>query len=69
MDEWEIYPRQAAAVGVMAQQQGLDRVKKTRDELYAEAKREIQAARAMLDVLTEQALIADLDPSESFPGD
>jgi malate dehydrogenase (oxaloacetate-decarboxylating) len=60
MDQWDIFPRQAAAVGMMAQKQGLARVEKTWDELYTEAKSKIQGARRMLDTMMEQALIADM---------
>jgi hypothetical protein len=60
MAQWDIFPRQAAAAGLMAQKQGLARLEKTWDELYAEAKAKIQGARGMLATMMEQALIADL---------
>jgi hypothetical protein len=61
MDQWEIYPRQAAAAGMMAQQQGLARLEKTWDELYEEAKAKILGARGLLETMMEQSLIAGLD--------
>jgi malate dehydrogenase (oxaloacetate-decarboxylating) len=59
MDQWEVFPREAAATAVAAQKQGLARVTKSWDELYAEAKAKIQGARAMLDGMMEQGVIAD----------
>ncbi len=37
MDEWEVFPREAVAVGMMAQQQGLARLTFDADELYRKA--------------------------------
>jgi len=45
MEEWEIYPRQAAAVGVKAIEQGVARLKLTREELYQKALSTIKKAR------------------------
>lgn len=45
MDDWEVFPREAAAVGMMAQKQGLARVKMTYDELIANARRMIKRSR------------------------
>jgi malate dehydrogenase (oxaloacetate-decarboxylating) len=61
MDQWEVFPREAAATAVAAQKQGLTRVTKSWNELYAEAKLKIQDARAMMEGMMEQGLIADLD--------
>jgi malate dehydrogenase (oxaloacetate-decarboxylating) len=61
MDQWDIYPRQAAAAGMMAQQQGLARLEKTWDELYEGAKAKILSARGLLETMMEQSLIAGLD--------
>jgi malate dehydrogenase (oxaloacetate-decarboxylating) len=60
MDEWEIFPREAAATAMMAQEQGLARLTKSWDELYAEAKAKIQAARAMMTAMMDQGLIVDM---------
>jgi malate dehydrogenase (oxaloacetate-decarboxylating) len=34
MDDWEIFPREAVAVGMKAMEQGIARIKMSRDELY-----------------------------------
>ena len=60
MDEWEIYPREAAATAIKAQEQDLARLKKSWDDLYAEAKGKIQGARTMMEAMMEQALLADV---------
>jgi len=45
MEEWKIYPRQAAAVGVKAIEQGVARLKLTREELYQKALSTIKKVR------------------------
>jgi malate dehydrogenase (oxaloacetate-decarboxylating) len=60
MDEWEIFPREAAATAIKAQEQGLARLEKSWDELYAEAKGKIQCARSMMEAMMGQALLADM---------
>ena len=37
MDDWEIFPKEAAAVGMKAQEQGVARLEKTYDELLEHA--------------------------------
>jgi malate dehydrogenase (oxaloacetate-decarboxylating) len=58
MDEWEVFPREAVAVAMKAQEQGVARLAATREELYAEASQTIKAARDQVQVLMEQGLIA-----------
>lgn len=58
MDEWEVFPREAVAVAMKAQEQGVARLTATREELYAKASETIKAARDQVHVLTEQGLIA-----------
>ena len=57
MDEWEVYPREAAAVGAKAVQQGVARLKLTRDEIYKIASEKIKRARAQAKVLMESGII------------
>jgi malate dehydrogenase (oxaloacetate-decarboxylating) len=57
MDEWEIFPRQAAAVGMKAIEQGVARVVMTKDELLAKASRIIRQAQAETKALMEKGLI------------
>jgi len=45
MDEWEVFPREAAAVGTAAIEEGLARVKLSRQELYEKAEAIIRRAR------------------------
>jgi malate dehydrogenase (oxaloacetate-decarboxylating) len=59
MEEWEVFPRVAAAVGMKAQEQGLARVSAGHDELHERARARIAAARAMVDALRSAGLIAD----------
>ncbi len=45
MDEWEVFPREAVAVGIAAISEGLARVKPSREELYEKAETIIRRAR------------------------
>lgn len=45
MDEWEVFPREAAAVGTAAIEEGLARIKLSRKELYEKAEQIIKRAR------------------------
>ncbi len=45
MDEWEVFPREAAAVGMAAIGEGIARVKMSRQELYEKAENIIRRAR------------------------
>jgi malate dehydrogenase (oxaloacetate-decarboxylating) len=58
MEEWECFPRVAAAVGAAACEEGLARTPRPRAELHAEAVRRIGGARALLDALVREGLIA-----------
>ncbi|MBC7347371.1 MAG: NADP-dependent malic enzyme, partial [Clostridia bacterium] len=54
MEEWEVYPREAAAVGVKAVEQGVARLNKTYQELYEHATAIIRQAREMTKLLMEE---------------
>jgi malate dehydrogenase (oxaloacetate-decarboxylating) len=60
MDDWEIYPREAAAVGVRAQEQGVARLDLSRDELLSTAKQTIQQAQQMTRFMVEKEIIPPL---------
>jgi malate dehydrogenase (oxaloacetate-decarboxylating) len=45
MDEWEVFPREAVAVGRQAVREGVARQKRSRQELYAHAEKIIARAR------------------------
>jgi malate dehydrogenase (oxaloacetate-decarboxylating) len=57
MDEWEVFPREAVAVGMKAIEQGVAREKLSRDELYKKATQIIQRARAETALLMKEGLI------------
>jgi malate dehydrogenase (oxaloacetate-decarboxylating) len=57
MDEWELFPREAVAVALKAQEQGVARVRLSGDELYNMAKAKIQQAQDMIQVLMEKEII------------
>jgi len=59
MDEWEVFPREAAAVGTKAIEQGIARVKMSRDELYKKASEIIRRARQETEMLMAKGFIAD----------
>jgi malate dehydrogenase (oxaloacetate-decarboxylating) len=57
MDEWEVFPREAVAVGMKAQEQGVARLQLSRDELYGLAEAKISQAREMIEVLMAKEVI------------
>jgi malate dehydrogenase (oxaloacetate-decarboxylating) len=57
MDEWELYPREAVAVALKAQEQDVARLDLSRDELYRLAEDKIRQARDMVQVLMENGII------------
>ncbi len=57
MDDWDVFPREAAAVGMKAQEQGLARINRTYDELYAHAMKVISRSRSMTRMMMEQGFI------------
>ena len=57
MDEWEVFPREATAVGLMAIEQGVAQLKLTRDEIYAAAEYHIRRARDQVKVMSENGLV------------
>jgi malate dehydrogenase (oxaloacetate-decarboxylating) len=60
MDDWEVFAREAVATALKAQEQGLARLTKTREQLYQEAKQAIQGSRALLGAQMSQGLIAPM---------
>lgn len=51
MEEWEIYPRQATAVALKAIEQGVARLKLTREEIYQKSLSAIEKAREEAQIL------------------
>ncbi len=57
MDEWEVFPYEAAAVGMKAIEQGIAKYTYTRDELYALATKTIRHARDEIETLMKEGII------------
>jgi len=57
MEEWEVFPRVAAAVGTKAVEQGVARINLTWDELYQNAEKIIRETREMTQLLMDKGLI------------
>jgi malate dehydrogenase (oxaloacetate-decarboxylating) len=57
MDEWAVFPREAAAVGRKAIEQGVARLDLSYDELYKMAEEKIKAARDAFDSLQDNGFI------------
>jgi malate dehydrogenase (oxaloacetate-decarboxylating) len=59
MDDWEVFPREATAVAEKAIEQGVARLKKTREELYTSARSIIKRARDETEHLTSGGFIQE----------
>lgn len=59
MDDWEIYPLEAAAVGMKAQEQGVARLTKSYTELYDHAHTVINRSREQTRTMMEKGFIAE----------
>jgi malate dehydrogenase (oxaloacetate-decarboxylating) len=59
MDEWEVYPREAVAVGLKAMEQGIAKIKASKEELFEQVSRTIKRAREQTRVLMESGIIAE----------
>lgn len=57
MEEWEVYPREAVACALKSIDQGVARIKPSRQELYERATAIIKNARDSLEVLMKHGLI------------
>ena len=65
MEDWEIFPREAAAVGVRAQEQGVARLSLSRAELLSRARQTIQQAQEMIQFMMDKGLIPPLPEERS----
>ncbi len=61
MDEWEVFPREAVAVGMKAIEQGVARRQISREELYKEAEEKIKRAREEVQFLMKEGFIKVID--------
>ena len=57
MEEWEVFPREAAAVGMKAVEQGVAQITRTRDELLKMAEEKISNARNVIQFLMNEKFI------------
>lgn len=64
MDEWEVFPREAAAVGAMAIEQGIAKIVLSRAELYKQAEAIIKQAREQTKLLMKEGFIPQ--PEKEF---
>jgi malate dehydrogenase (oxaloacetate-decarboxylating) len=64
MEEWEVFPREAVACALKSIEQGVARIKPSRQELYERASAIIQNARESTKLLMKQGLIKQT-PSET----
>ncbi|BDC35814.1 MAG: NADP-dependent malic enzyme [Candidatus Methanoliparum thermophilum] len=60
MDEWDVYPKEAVAVGMTAMKQGVAKIKLTRDELYERAKEMIKRSRDTISLLMKSGIIKNI---------
>jgi malate dehydrogenase (oxaloacetate-decarboxylating) len=59
MDDWEVFSREAAAVGMKAQEQGVARVNPSYDELFEHATQIIGRSRNLTKMMMDQGFIPD----------
>jgi malate dehydrogenase (oxaloacetate-decarboxylating) len=57
MDEWEVFPREAVAVGMKAIEQGVARIKFTPEELFQTAEYQIKSSREKVQKFQELGFI------------
>ncbi len=63
MADWEVFPREAAAVGVKAQEEGVARLALSHGELLSKARQMIGQAQEMTNFLMEKGLIPPVPES------
>ena len=64
MDDWEVFPREAAAVGMKAQEQGIARIQLSYDELLQKAMQIIKRSRDMTERMMEEGFIGEAPGDE-----
>jgi malate dehydrogenase (oxaloacetate-decarboxylating) len=66
MEEWEVFPREAVACALKSIEQGVARVKLTRQELYERASAIIKNARDSTDLLMKHGAIKPVPAEEDL---
>lgn len=64
MDDWDVFPREAAAVAMKAQEQGVARRTTTYEEEYNRAEMMIRTAREMTQLLMDEGFIPEAPEAE-----
>ena len=64
MDDWEVFPRQARAVGLKAIEQGVARIVRSGEELYEEAVAAIERARNAAALYAKHGIVPSPDEEE-----
>ncbi|MGI6558326.1 MAG: NAD(P)-dependent malic enzyme [Limnochordia bacterium] len=64
MDDWEVFPRQARAVGLKAIEQGVARIVRSGEELYEEAVAAIERARNAAALYAKHGFVPSPDEEE-----
>jgi malate dehydrogenase (oxaloacetate-decarboxylating) len=64
MDEWEVYPREAVAVGLKAIEQGVAKIRASKEELFEKAATTIKRARDQAKLLMDEGIIPPAPPDE-----
>ncbi|MBN1201475.1 MAG: NADP-dependent malic enzyme [Anaerolineae bacterium] len=64
MDDWEVFPREAAAVAIKAQEQGIAQLTTTYEEEYQRAAEIIRCAREMTQLLMREGFIPEAPEAE-----
>jgi malate dehydrogenase (oxaloacetate-decarboxylating) len=66
MEEWEVFPREAVACALKSIDDGVARIKPSRQELHERAHAIIQNARESVKVLMKQGLIREMPPEKEL---
>ena len=66
MEEWEVYPREAVACALKSIEQGVARMKPSRQELYERAVAIIKNARESVKLLMKEGLVKQPPPEEEL---
>jgi malate dehydrogenase (oxaloacetate-decarboxylating) len=66
MDEWEVYPRVAVACAMKSIDEGLARIKLSRQELYDRATAIIKASKESTELLMKEGFIREPPPEEEI---
>ena len=59
MDDWEVFPREAAAVGIKAQEQGVARLEMSYDDLLNHARTIIKRSRDLTHSMMREGFITE----------